>query len=143
MKRQIVIELVSFLFILLFVYAAMSKVSHFQRFEVQVSQSPILTNIAWPVALGIPLVEIFIALMLALPRFRLIALYASFSLMVIFTVYIIVIMNFSSYVPCSCGGILSSMSWGTHLVFNVFFVALAVVGVLLQERKEGMRALAS
>src|ERR1051326_8539250 len=92
-----IVEIISALLILLFVYAATSKLLDYQKFQVQLSQSPMLTAFSRWIALIIPAVEILIAAMLAIPRFRLIGLYASFSLLVMFTGYIIAITKFSDY----------------------------------------------
>src|SRR5690606_14703009 len=56
--------------------------------------------------------------------------------MVMFTAYIFIILNFSDFVPCSCGGVLEKMSWTQHLIFNVVFIILAGVAVFfsLQEK---------
>lgn len=127
-------ETICFLFILLFVYAGLTKLLDFEKFVIQIGQSPMLTAYSKWVAWIIPLLEIVISLLLAFKRFRLIALYASFSLMVAFTAYIIVIMNFSPYVPCSCGGVLQDMGWKEHLGFNVGFVVLGIAGITLQSK---------
>jgi hypothetical protein len=120
-------------------YAAASKLFDFQKFRVQLGQSPLLTAFAGWVAWIVPSVEIGISVMLAITRLRLTAFYLSFSLMTMFTAYIIAITKFSDYIPCSCGGILQSMSWGRHLVFNICFVLLSGAAVLLssggQEQK--------
>ena len=130
-KNQLIPEAISFLLIFIFVYAAFSKILDFQKFRVQLGQSPMLTAFAGWVAWIIPAVEILISLMLAIPRYRLAGLYASFSLMVMFTAYIIAITRFSEYVPCSCGGVLQNMSWNQHLLFNIGFVLIALTGVIL------------
>lgn len=130
-KKKAIIEVISFLFILLFIYAATSKLLDYEKFRVQIGQSPLLTSFAGWVAWGIPATEIVVSLMLAFPRYRLIGLYASFSLMVMFTAYIVAILNFSDYVPCSCGGVLQKMSWNQHLVFNIAFVLMGLVGIIL------------
>lgn len=49
-----------------------------------------------------------------------------------FTAYIFIILSFTIYIPCSCGGVLETMGWTEHLVFNLFFVAMASIGVLTQ-----------
>lgn len=49
-----------------------------------------------------------------------------------FTAYIVIILHFSYFVPCSCGGILEKLGWTEHLIFNVVFVLLAIVAILLQ-----------
>jgi uncharacterized membrane protein YphA (DoxX/SURF4 family) len=130
MKRNLFIETISFLFILLFVYAAASKLMDYEKFRLQLGKSPLLTHFAGFVAWMIPLLELVIAVMLAIPRFRSFGLYAFFSLMVMFTAYIVAITRFSDYIPCSCGGVLQNMGWNQHLVFNIFFVVLAVAGIL-------------
>ncbi len=129
--KSVIIEFITMLYILLFVYAATSKLLDFDTFQVQLGQSPLLSAFAGWVAFGVPFLEFFIVLLLVFPKWRLIGLYAAFSLMVLFSTYIVVILNFSSFVPCSCGGILENMSWTQHLVFNVLFVVLAIVGIYM------------
>jgi uncharacterized membrane protein YphA (DoxX/SURF4 family) len=134
-KPQIIlIEIISALLIFLFVYAAISKLLDYQKFQVQLSQSPLLTAFAAWVSWIIPSLEIIISIMLAFSKFRLLGLYASFSLMVMFTAYIIAITKFSDYVPCSCGGVLQNMSWNQHLIFNIGFVLLAFVGIIFHSK---------
>ncbi len=93
MLRKTIIEIITVLFILLFVYAAVSKLLDYEKFRVQLGQSPLLTAFAGWVALIIPAAEILVSLLLATRRWRLVGLYAAFSLMVMFTAYIIVILK--------------------------------------------------
>jgi uncharacterized membrane protein YphA (DoxX/SURF4 family) len=127
--KSLIIEIIVMLYILLFVYAAVSKILDFDTFQVQLGQSPLLSAFAGWVAIGVPFLEFFIVLLLVFPKWRLMGLYAAFSLMVLFSAYIVVILNFSSFVPCSCGGILENMSWDQHLAFNIVFVMLALIGI--------------
>ncbi len=135
-KRNIILETICYLFIFLFLYAAFSKLMDVQKFQVQMSKSPLITQFAGLLAWGVPILEIIVAVFLFVPRLRLTGLYASFSLMLAFTGYIFIIQNFSPYVPCSCGGILSSMGWTSHLIFNTVFTLLAIVGILLFNRQQ-------
>jgi hypothetical protein len=130
MRKNYVADAISVAFILLFVYAAACKLIDFHDFRVQLGKSPLLTAFAWQVALLIPCIEIAISLLLASARWRLAGLYASFSLMVLFSAYIYYILHFASYIPCSCGGILQNMTWTQHIVFNIVFVVLAAIAVL-------------
>jgi uncharacterized membrane protein YphA (DoxX/SURF4 family) len=122
---------VVFLYILLFVYAALTKLLDYQKFVVQLGQSPILTSYAQVLALMVPISELIISIMLIFPMTRVPGLYAAFSLMVMFTTYIVLASRFSDYVPCSCGGVLEGMTWTQHLFFNVVFVLLALTAILL------------
>jgi hypothetical protein len=130
-KRSVLTDLLCTFFILLFIYAALAKVLDFEKFRVELGKSPVLNAFAFPVSILIPLLEVIIAIMLAIRRFQYFGLYLAFSLMVMFSAYIIVILKFSSYIPCSCGGILQSMSWKQHLFFNVGFVLLGAVAILI------------
>jgi hypothetical protein len=132
MKKAIVVEILAFLFMLLFFYAAINKILDYQKFTVQIGQSPLLTGFGGSIPWLVISTEILISFLLILPRLRLIGFFAAFSLMTMFTTYIWVILNFSSSVPCSCGGILEKLGWTEHLVFNSVFVALGVVGIVLQ-----------
>lgn len=130
-RQNLLVEFISSLLILLFVYAAVSKLIAFQEFRVTIGQSPLLTPYASWLAWVVPLVEISISMLLVTSRFRLLGLYLSFSLMVLFTAYIAMILTYADYVPCSCGGVLEAMSWSEHLWFNGFFVLLSIVGIFL------------
>lgn len=132
----LITEIISTLFILLFVYAAVSKLLDFQKFRVQVGQSPILTSLGNWIVILVPSIEILISIGLMFTKLRLKAMYGSLILMTIFTTYIVFILNFSPYVPCSCGGILDKMGWKEHLIFNLGFVLLAIFGILLLENKK-------
>lgn len=129
--KKYILEIICFLFISLFVYAALTKLADFNKFKTQLGQSPMLTAYAGLVAFTIPVSELLLSVMLVIAKLRLIAMYMSFSLMTMFTTYIIVITNYSEFVPCSCGGVLQNMTWNQHLIFNIFFMLLGVAGVFL------------
>lgn len=136
MIRYKIIDLTIFLLIILFTYAALSKLMEYDKFTVQLAQSPLLTSFAGTVAWAIPALEIVLALLVSVPRWRLLGLYGAYTLMVIFTAYIIAITQFSDFVPCSCGGVLQKLGWTEHLVFNLFFVALCGIAIVLQVHKK-------
>src|SRR5690554_2572832 len=127
----IIIEVISLLYVLLFVYAAVSKLLDFENFRVQLGQSPLLSAFAGWVSWGVLLIELFTAGLLMFDKTRRIGLYIAFVLMAMFTAYIYIILNFSSFVPCSCGGVLEKMGWTEHLVFNIGFIILALIGLVL------------
>lgn len=130
-RKELITEIISAAFVVLFVYAATTKLLDYEKFRLQIGQSPVLTGFAGIIVWLVPATEFIVAAMLMITRYRLIGLYASFSLMVMFTAYIVVITRFSDYVPCSCGGVLEKLSWNEHLVFNLVFVALGATSILL------------
>ncbi|MEP1487440.1 MAG: MauE/DoxX family redox-associated membrane protein [Algibacter sp.] len=131
--KLILLEIISLLLVVLFVYAAANKMMDYTRFKVQLEQSPILRDLAYLVAWSIPALEIIIVFLLVIPKYRLLGLYASFFLMVLFTTYLIIILNFfeSKDIPCSCGGILNKLGWKTHIYFNLFFIIISAIGITI------------
>lgn len=127
------VEIVSYFFILLFCYAAISKIIDFENFQIQIGQSPLLSAFAGTVSYGILILELFVSLLLIFDKSRIFGLYCSFTLMVLFTIYIYMILNYSENVPCSCGGILEKMGWRSHLVFNVITVFLSSIAILIND----------
>ena len=129
----IIIEIISVLFILLFVYAGLTKLMEGDRFFNNLNNSPILLGdvTAYILSWGVPTLEIVVAFFVAWPKTRLRGLYAALGLMILFTVYVAGIVFFSPYTPCSCGGILTLLTWPQHLVVNISFVLLAVLAIRL------------
>src|SRR5690606_20417083 len=115
--RNWIVEIISYLFVLLFVYAAVSKLLDFENFQVQLGQSPLLSAYAGIIAPSIIIIELIVSLLLSIKSTRLIGLYCSLFLMVGFTAYIFLILNYSDFIPCSCGGVIEELNWSQHLVF--------------------------
>ena len=137
--QSLFVQVTCYLYILLFVYASLSKLLDFENFRVQLAQSPLLSAYAGLIAPTVISLELLIVLLLSFKTYRLTGLYASFFLMVAFTVYIYLILNYSDFIPCSCGGIIEKLGWTEHLIFNIFFTALAMVAVLILEKEKGSR----
>lgn len=133
---QILLKTIIYLYVVLFVYVATSKLLAFEEFEAQLIKSPLVSDFANTLAYTIPLIEYVIAGLLLIPRFGNMGLYASLGLMALFTLYILYILNFSSSIPCSCGGVLESMGWQSHLIFNLSFMLLAIVGIIISNKQQ-------
>lgn len=114
----------------------MNKGLDFENFRVELGQSPLLSAFAGWISWIVLIVEFSIAGALLFPQTRMKALYAGFCLMSMFTAYIFIMLNYSSFLPCSCGGILEEMTWQEHLVFNLFFVILGGLALWLHHRKK-------
>lgn len=122
------------MYVVMFIYAATSKLLDFENFQIQLGQSPMLTNFAGIIAYGIPAIEFLLSITLTISKLRTTALYASVGLMVSFSMYIATILKLSDFVPCSCGGILERMGWTEHLIFNLIFVALGIIAIILNSQ---------
>ncbi len=134
MKHSTIIEMISLLFVALFLSTAISKLLDYSAFTEQLGTSPVLEPISGFIAWALPLTEIIVAILLFLPRTRLPGLYASFILMVAFTLYIGAILLFSKELPCSCGGILQELSWPQHLALNFGLIGLSLWAIFLSRK---------
>ena len=135
-KKQVTLECISALLILLFLYASLSKFMDFKTFTGEMNNQPLPDSWTPFLVWFIPCTEVALSIALIFERTRLLGLYGSLVLMGLFTIYTsIILVHFFAYVPCSCGGIIKRLTWRQHLVFNLFFVALSISGVIIQRRK--------
>ena len=135
-KRQVLLECISALLILLFLYASVSKFLDFKTFIKEMNNQPLPNSWTPFLVYFIPYSEILLSVALIFERTRLLGLYGSLVLMGLFTIYAtLILVHVFSYVPCSCGGVIKRLTWRQHLILNLFFVTLSVVGVIAQRRK--------
>jgi len=135
MKKPVIIEICVFLFILLYTYTAISKFLDYQKFVFQMGLAPVpLMKLLAPV-LGwlVPSVESILVVWLCLGLFKqellLWPLIFSVLLLFAFEVYITAMILTGLHLPCTCGGIISKMSWRQHLLFNIAFIILGIVAL--------------
>lgn len=131
MKRSTIIDTIVSLTMFLFMYAAASKLMEFGEFRAQLSRSPMTTDIASYLSLFVPGVEIIATVLLAIKQTKLIGLYLSLCIMYAFSAYIAIMLIYSPYLPCSCGGILNHLEWHHHLIFNGIVVAMDALAIIL------------
>lgn len=137
LRSSVLVEIASYSLILLFLYAAINKLVIFEEFQQQMTQSPLLPRQLIPfLAVFVPLSEIVIAWMLVFDKTKQLGFYLSFSLMFIFTMYLVILVSAAEKVPCSCGGILDDMGYPEHIIFNTIFTGIALFGSLKFQRTE-------
>jgi hypothetical protein len=136
MKEKITTEFTAFLLILLFVYAAFSKLFNYSEFKIQLLQSPVVKSFAGVTAWLLPAIELCVAAALTVRATRLFGFYGSLILMNAFTLYIVLMLIEEKHLPCSCGGVIRQLSWKQHIWFNLFFLALSAGGIVLERKNK-------
>jgi hypothetical protein len=132
MKQKIVIEIICFLLALLFAYAAFSKLIVYQEFKAQLGSLPFIKIISPALAWVLPSLELVISTVLTVNLTRLFGFVCALVLLTGISAYILLMLISDERLPCSCGGVLQQLSWKQHLIFNLFFLLLAVVGIVLE-----------
>jgi uncharacterized membrane protein YphA (DoxX/SURF4 family) len=119
------------LLIILWVYAALTKLLDFEIARGQMINQIFPERSALVLAWLVPLTELITSVLLLIPRTVFYGLWISFCLLFIFTLYILLgLLDLYPRMPCSCGGVLSSLSWQAHLVFNLFFLVLTLIAII-------------
>ena len=129
-----IIEIIAAFFIILFIYTAINKLSAISQFQNVLTKSPVIGKMAYPIGWIIPVSELAIVALLFFPVTRSAGIYCSLLLMSAFTIYLVYMLAFSPWLPCSCGGVLSKMSWKQHILFNISFIVLALCAILIRRK---------
>lgn len=133
------VTLFSLLLTLLFVYTAVSKLIELDTFQWRMERMPYIAPYASFLSWAVPFLELIIAGLLWLPRYQITALYASFIILGSFTLYILLVLKFSDSIPCSCGGAISALGWTDHILLNISFMVLALLGILWSKKKYNIK----
>jgi hypothetical protein len=134
-KRTTIVEVISALFILLFVYTAINKFLALKDLKSVLKHFPLIGSFPQVIAWGLPVSESIIALLLFIPRTKFSGLYGSLAMMTAFTIYLGYMLVVTPKLPCTCGGMLQKLSWPQHFIFNIFFVFLAIVAIRLYKKQ--------
>lgn len=134
-RKELCIEIISWMLFLLFVYTAATKLIDYKLTMSNMNGQPFSKQFSPFLTFGLPVIEFIIAGLLIFRKTILIGLWSFLILMLIFTGYIVLIkLNFYGRIPCSCGGIISKLNWTQHLYLNLFFIALAIIGIRLYKQ---------
>ena len=118
----------------LFALSAYEKFTDLERFTAGLAKVKWIGQHAALVAMAVPSLELLISLSLILPATQTLGLRAFATLMAVFTLYIASMLLWAAQLPCHCNLILSQLSFGQHLVFNIGFIFLALWGIYLKKK---------
>lgn len=137
--NKYLIDGITFLIILMWFYAATSKLLSYQEFRISMSNQPLPHFLQTTLIYTLPATEIAVAVLILFRRTQQLGLILSLFLMVAFTVYISLgLLNALKWVPCSCGGILQQMTWPTHLVFNLAYIIIILIAIYKSKKKRNL-----
>ncbi|ASZ13891.1 hypothetical protein KTO58_04685 [Chitinophaga pendula] len=129
MKNRLVV-LATYLIAFLFIMVGVSKLMDYPNYAESMGKAPIVARFSsWFTPL-LPLVEIVVAGLLMTPKLRHWGFIISLVMMIVFTGYNIYLVIFATSLPCTCGGIFTGMSWRNHLIVNLIFTGLALMGTI-------------
>ena len=137
--RKNIIHIITAFLIVLWVYAAVSKLADYRLFVEQLKQQPLPKWSALLLSRVLPVCEITTALLLSFERTRNYGMAASWMMLICFTVYTgLALSGAYGTIPCSCGGIFYFLHWNGHLIFNATAGAAAFFGWRIQRKEIGI-----
>lgn len=135
MKTNPYILFVTTVLIALFFFTGIEKVWYHASFVISLGRQPLPGWMKELLEVGLPAAELIVVALLVFSRTRLLGLWAAALMMLAFAGYTLHAASAPhGYVPCACGKIFNTLSWGQHFWVNMGFAALAGVGMVLQYR---------
>lgn len=124
---------ICWLLIFLFLYTATAKIFDHKDFEGMLAKSFLIGRASHLISIVIPVLEIIVSIIILIPKTktRLYGLWSSIVLLGGITTYLILMLLFAPVRSCNCGGVISSLSWQQHIVFNFFFLVINALGIFL------------
>lgn len=131
-----VVKYLSGILVLVFTYTAVSKLLDFDTFYSQMLNQPLPMVLNEALVWFIPIAELIVAGLMLTRKTRFYGLTSATILMAAFTGYVaLMVLNVFERVPCSCGGILQSLSWGEHLVVNIILLTFSYIALIFEKRR--------
>lgn len=136
-RKNNILKASSILLILLWSSTGLSKILEHTEFTKQISII-LGEDLSKPVSIAIPSLELLAAITIPFLNTRIFGLYLSLILMTAFTAYVILVLTgYFGPAPCTCGGIITALSWKQHLIVNLILLLIVVYSLfILQKRKE-------
>lgn len=127
--KSVIIDVIAYLFILLFLYTAANKIWKFHNFKWVLGTLPVIGVYNMIIAYSVPTAELITTLLLLNTSTKKYGLVSSFLLMLVFSAYLIFMVLYTKDLPCNCGGVLSQLSWRQHIAFNLCFLLLSLTAL--------------
>lgn len=136
-KSNMIYKIIRAAMILFWVYVGMEKLWQLGAFKIALEQQPVISSLAPILFWLLPLIEIGVGVLLAIPSARLCSRgwKVSTILIIAFSIYIgLGILNVYDKKPCMCTSFLSNISWTAHLIFNLIILGLSITGWRLHRK---------
>jgi hypothetical protein len=124
----------TYLLLLMWVPVVVEKYLRFDSFRAGMLRQPLPGGLVNFLTWFLPVAELAVVLLLLVHRWRILGYILSTGLLVLFTGYVgLAVLGAWGELPCTCGSVISRLTWKQHFFFNLFFLALSFWGYI-QER---------
>lgn len=136
MKRTITFaaRLIPYAFVLLFTYAAVSKLMDFENFRVQLAQSPLLGTYPDVMAYTIITVLLLTVLLLCFRESKTAGLYTTLIFASLSMLYIGMMLINKDNLPCTCIAFFEKLSWKSNFWFSTGLSVAACTSLCVKKK---------
>lgn len=133
---RIIYQCCRFLLIVLWIYAGTSKLLNYEQTKTEMMHQIFDASFSGVLAWLVPVTELVAGLLIAVPLTAKYGLLLSVCLLSVFTIYILGgLLHYYETMPCSCGGVIRHMNWTQHFLFNLFFLTLNGIALIIQPKE--------
>ena len=132
MKRNIFVESVIIIFMILFFYTAIHKLMVIPTLTYVLTKYPLIKYSPVLFAWALPIYELIIVGFLFFNRS--VGLRLSAFTMFCFSAYVAYMYIFVPKLPCTCGGLIQQLNWPQHLAMNLALLLLAIIAIKKEEK---------
>jgi len=131
-----ILKIIAVLLLALWIPTSLDKLMNFDRFKADIGRQPLNESLLTTLAYILPFIEISIVIWLVVRSSRWVGYGLSSLLMVAFTGFVWLAWQKAwPKLPCGCGKLISTISWQQHFWFNLFFLIISILGLLLTIRQ--------
>jgi hypothetical protein len=134
MKSRTILEVITALLTVLFLYAASTQLISYNTFYGQLNRffsNNLLTGF---ISVALPVLQVLLAILLWRPATRLLALGCTLAAVSLFTVYLIMMLPSAYRSSCRCGELLPMATLEVNIIINLFIVVLSATTIILMGR---------
>lgn len=135
MKGKTVIEVITSLLIVLFLYATLIQVVFHNTFQSQLTRALPGQSLAIIISYTLPVLQVLLAYLLWRPATRLTGLCVSLAAISCFTVYLVIMLPVANRSYCRCGETWSTATLGTNILINLAIILVIGTAIILAGRQ--------
>lgn len=128
--KKTISEIIIFVLLVMWVYTFFSKIFDFDTFRRQINGAYILSAGTPILPYILQFLHLALIVMLLAKGWTKIGLMTSFSVLLLYTAYLVYILKFAPSIPCSCIAVFKGMIWQDQLYFNFIALAINIIGLI-------------
>lgn len=132
--KTTVIAFVILINFVVYFYSGVDKLIHFNEFVLNFSKSPFApSDLINELSFCVVGIELGICFLCFFNKFQKLACLLFMIMSYVFSGYVLLMITYSPYLPCSCGGLIDFLTWNEHLALNISLTTISGYATIISE----------